>query len=802
VTTENKRQLPVVDVDQAFPLLTIDGAATRTASTALAADQAPTVASAIRDVLGWRPCSQDTKAFTAALTAAFELHTVEGHVEARHIARGVAMQADLGGITGGQASLYWRAKSAHEQITRMLESLQPLRPDADPEDCAAFRALVRDTTRQIVQELGLPGGPRVELVDSAFRALTGFEPTTGGGFVVVAGTDVTDPVIGRSARRGAFPYLPPPALLPAAGTSVDDVPGILGALRERFGLTDDQVNTVDEEKIRTSFLTLVDLIIDLQRSWDQQRVAFGDDVGRGFLGTELILINRLLAAAAEQVDELETVLDSALVSSAERQTIVIEPATRLTLDGLLTWLRTFLTEDGPRTVQDTGRDGITTWFTPTVLTLLKSVRDNLVAKLPVGTGPGDRSPISLLPVGCCSPLPAGMHAARTRIAISGLCSLLEQLARNAARIGRFSGIVLFDVLASPFIGQGAANRQFHFVRVEVRGLHLRPTYLPAFVRRDTRGRELEDLVLPVQGSATADTDSMIAVFRAEDLRALNAAGGLGTFGGVPDGQTFTIPASALPLAVVDGETGRVVVAPPVRIWPSLARADRATAFEIPDNIGEEAQVFAGFPDVPDGGVADLPDDCVEPCGCDNEVEQGERLPADQATAPGLGGPSGAGSRGNGLGMSGADRLSAAQERVREAEDRRTAADEALRAERHRSDVMRQQREEIAADVLALTERLRLADGLLAERTAHEDQALAELRAAETRTRGARDEEQSARLLADAEGRASRGTPEGADSGGAKGTTGNGADGDADADSAKGGRSGRGRNPAKTRAKRQ
>ena len=41
------------------------------------------------------------------------------------------MQADLGGITGGQASLYWRAKASHEQITRMLESLQPLRLDAE-----------------------------------------------------------------------------------------------------------------------------------------------------------------------------------------------------------------------------------------------------------------------------------------------------------------------------------------------------------------------------------------------------------------------------------------------------------------------------------------------------------------------------------------------------------------------------------------------------------------------------------------------------------------------------------------------
>ncbi len=129
-----------MDVDQAFPLLTTDGSTRSGSSTATGGDQGPTVAAALRDVLGWRPRSRDTKAFNAALTAAFELNTVEGHVEARHVQRGVAVQADLGGITGGQASLYARAKSSHEQITRMLDSLKPLRPDADPEDCEAFRA--------------------------------------------------------------------------------------------------------------------------------------------------------------------------------------------------------------------------------------------------------------------------------------------------------------------------------------------------------------------------------------------------------------------------------------------------------------------------------------------------------------------------------------------------------------------------------------------------------------------------------------------------------------------------------------
>ena len=174
VVTNDKKQpgLPVVEVDQAFPLMTTDGVSRPATSTGVAGDQGQTVTAAIRDVLGWRPRVQDPKAFTAALSASFQLLTVEDHVVARYVPRGVAVQADLGGVTGGQASLYLRAKAAHEQITRMLDSLQPLRTDADPQDCEAYRGLVRDSVRRIVMELGREGGPRVPLVDSAFSVLT------------------------------------------------------------------------------------------------------------------------------------------------------------------------------------------------------------------------------------------------------------------------------------------------------------------------------------------------------------------------------------------------------------------------------------------------------------------------------------------------------------------------------------------------------------------------------------------------------------------------------------------------------
>ena len=611
--TKDPRQLPVVDVDQAFPLLTTDGAA-RGGSPASAGggDQGPAVAAALRDVLGWRPRTQDTKAFNAALAAAFELNMVEGHREATYVQRGIAVQADLGGITGGQASLYSRAQSSHEQITRMLDGVKPLRPDADPEDCEAFRALIRDSVRQVVQELGMPGGPRVQLIDSAFRTLTGFEPNP---------PPVKDdrPVLdGRRqgelalAEQGEKKPLPP-ATPAALGQTADDVPGTLGALRDRMGLTDDNVNTVDEEKIRTSFLTLVDLVIDLQRSWDQQRVAFQKDAGRGFLGTEMILISRLLAAAAEQVDEVEAVLDSALISAAERQTIVIDRLTRLTLDGLLSWMRTFLTEDGPRIIQDTGRDGITTSFTPTAVTLLQTLRNTVVAQLPTSTPRYGSIPTSLLPVGCCSRLPAGMFAARTRIAFSGLCSLLEQLVRNASRIGRFSGVILFDLFVTPYIHRPddrIANRA-DFLRVEVRGLHLRPGYLPAFIRTDRTGRERDELVLPVQGSASSDSDSMVAVFRAADINAIkhpfqqDETDRQDDFDELFKLSSWTVPAAAVPIAVFDSETGRVVLAPPVRTWPDLVPANTGGDLNLDPGLGNTSQVSFGTFAIP----PDEPDDC-------------------------------------------------------------------------------------------------------------------------------------------------------------------------------------------------
>ena len=327
-------------------------------------------------------------------------------------------------------------------------------------------------------------------------------------------------------------------------------------------------------------------------------------------------ISRLLAAAAEQVDEFEAVLDSVLVSAAERQTVVLDRDTGLTLDDLMQWLRVFLTEDGPNIIRDSGRDGLVSSFTPTAADLLRALRDKLVRRLVPCGGPscaggcrcGSRGQVTCIPLGCCTPLPPGMYSGRVKIAVSTLCGLVERLTAKAIRIGRFAGTVLLDLSVVPFENDSAVN----FVRAEVRGLHLRPTYVPAFVADGGNPANLGSLVLPMQGSASADADSLAGTFEREALPValrglLSAAAGRGVL----------MAASEVPLVIIDGELGRIVQGPAVTTWPKLQPAGEVIGDGGPDQWGDIAPNQRFVPQSPPNPVeAKVADDCLADCGDD------------------------------------------------------------------------------------------------------------------------------------------------------------------------------------------
>ena len=66
--------------------------------------------------------------FQAALTGAFQLREVEGHTQWAWQQRGYAVQADMGALTGAQASIYARARSALDQLLPLLAGLTSLNP--------------------------------------------------------------------------------------------------------------------------------------------------------------------------------------------------------------------------------------------------------------------------------------------------------------------------------------------------------------------------------------------------------------------------------------------------------------------------------------------------------------------------------------------------------------------------------------------------------------------------------------------------------------------------------------------------
>jgi hypothetical protein len=299
-----------------------------------------TVMGAVSDVLGWKVKTNDPKGFVGALTASFSCSDVEGHTQCTWTPRTYAVQTDLaGGITGAQASLYSRAQDALNQALPLLDGLYPLDPEADAEDIAALKGIAQSQLTELVNELGLAGGPRKSRINQYFQLLLQDEPP--------------------------FPPTPPSSLI----TEPDNIKGTLGKLRDTLGLkfSEDFVNTVQDEQDVTNFRILSDYVTSLAQSWINNLDFFGLGTTKPFFGTQLVLLSRQLSVVSESVDEVRFALDSVFIGPAERQTLQLdfgpddEP---LFAEDLFNWVQSFATEEGPRLIQDGGKYAVQFSFLP------------------------------------------------------------------------------------------------------------------------------------------------------------------------------------------------------------------------------------------------------------------------------------------------------------------------------------------------------------------------------------------------------------------------------------------------------
>lgn len=307
------------------------------------------VDNAMNRVLGQTVRTGNGNAFKDSLNRAFTLQENNGNkTYSWNPTSYAATQMDLGGaISGAQASLYHRAKAALKEILPILDGIYPLDPAADEQNRDAVRSIVRTEIIELVNEFGVPQGPRVQRVDSLFQLLIGNEDNS------------------RLSEQ---------------------IGGQLKDFADAFGLRRSRINTVDEERNFGNFLIVKDYIVSLRQSWNDF-LSVQQGGGGAFVGTQLVLLSQALSVMAESVRETYRIMDLVFLGPEERQSVFIDftlaragtsngiafplpdgtgysiqdtlqlvPA--MDLERLLSWAMRFASEEGPTLARSGGKLGI------------------------------------------------------------------------------------------------------------------------------------------------------------------------------------------------------------------------------------------------------------------------------------------------------------------------------------------------------------------------------------------------------------------------------------------------------------
>ena len=148
----------------------------------------------------------------------------------------------------------------------------------------------------------------------------------------------------------------------------------------------------------------------------------------------------------------------------------------------------------------------------------------------------------------------------------------------------------------------------------MRGLHLRPTYVPALVSTPGTPPDFGSLILPLQGSASADDDTLVGIFQRNALPfplqdLLNGA----RCPGCADGRQRGTAGDCR------WGLGRMVQGPTVTTWPRLQPASFVAGDGGPDTwdtIDPNQRFIPQSP--PDPVDPEAFDECLEDCGEDCE----------------------------------------------------------------------------------------------------------------------------------------------------------------------------------------
>jgi len=223
--------------------------------------------------------------FRDSLNQTFAIEENNGQRTITYNPRSYTTQTELGGaITGAQASLYHRAKAALKEILPLLDGIYELDPASDEQNRDAIRSIIRTEITEVVNEMGVQQGPRVQRVDSLFQLLIGTETES---------------------------KLP------------EQIGGQLKDFARAFGLERSRINTVDEERNYGNFLIIRDYIVSLRQSW-QDYVSLQMAGGGSFIGTQLVLLSQALSVMAESVRETYRIMDLVFLGPEERESVLID----------------------------------------------------------------------------------------------------------------------------------------------------------------------------------------------------------------------------------------------------------------------------------------------------------------------------------------------------------------------------------------------------------------------------------------------------------------------------------------------